>query len=182
MSDSKRGLIHVYTGEGKGKTTAALGLALRAAGHGQRTYVGQFLKGREYGELEAAHLLGGDGAGRPLLTIEQFGKPTFVRLDQVTPEDVRLAREGLDRVRQAMLSGAYDLVVLDEINVALYFKLLAVQDVIDVLDRKPCAVELVLTGRRVPDEILSRADYVTIMQEVKHPYQQGILARKGVEF
>ena len=182
MNDTKQRLIHVYTGDGKGKTTAALGLALRAAGHDWRTYVCQFLKGQEYGELQAPRLLGNDAAGRPLLTIEQFGKPTFIHADQVKPEDIRLAQEGLARARAAIESGAYDLVVLDEINVALYFKLLTVQDVIDVIEHKPEAVELVLTGRRVPDEILARADYVTVMQEVKHPYQQGIQARQGIEF
>ena len=182
MSDAKRGLTHVYTGDGKGKTTAALGLALRAAGHGWRTYVCQFMKGREYGELKATQLLGNDASGHPLLTIEQFGKPTFIHVDKVKPEDIRLAREGLAHAHEAIASGTYDLVVLDEVNVALYFKLLTVQDVIEVIERKPETVELVLTGRRVPDAILSRADYVTVMQEVKHPYQQGIPARKGIEF
>jgi cob(I)alamin adenosyltransferase len=176
MSNPKRGLIHVYTGDGKGKTSAALGLALRAAGHGWRTYVGQFLKGQEYGELEAARLL----AGR--LTIEQYGKPSFIRADKVTPEDVRLAQEGLARACQAMRSATYDIVVLDEINVALFFDLVTVGDVLSVIDQKPDGVELVLTGRRVPDEILARADYVTVMQEAKHPYQQGIAARQGIEF
>ena len=175
-SQDAPGLIHVYTGNGKGKTTAALGLALRAAGHGQRTYVGQFMKGQDYGELRAACMLG------DLLTIEQYGKPTFVHVDQVTQEDVRLAREGLAAARAAMLSGAFDLVILDEINVALYFELLTVQDVLALIDDKPPKVELVLTGRRVPQAILDRADYVTIMQEGKHPYQQGIQARKGIEF
>jgi cob(I)alamin adenosyltransferase len=182
MSDTQQGLVHVYTGDGKGKSTAALGLALRAAGHGRRTYIGQFLKGQKYGELRAARLLGDDSSGRPLLTIEQYGKPTFVHTSKVTDEDVRLAREGLDRVREAMLSGAYAIVVLDEINVALYFELLTAREVIEVIDLKPEAVELVLTGRRVPDEILARADYVTVMREDRHPYQRGILARKGIEF
>jgi len=176
MSKPKRGLIHVYTGDGKGKTTAALGLALRAAGHGWRTYVGQFMKGREYGELDAARLLGDS------LTIEQYGKPTFVHADEVSAEDVRLAQEGLARAGEAMSSGAYDIVVLDEINVALFFKLLTVEDVLELIQDKPDDVELVLTGRRVPDEILARADYVTVMQEARHPYRQGILAREGIEF
>jgi cob(I)alamin adenosyltransferase len=176
MARAKRGLIHVYTGDGKGKTTAALGLALRAAGHGWRTYIGQFMKGQEYGELQAAKLLGEH------LIIEQYGKPTFIHVDTASEEDVRLAQEGLARARAAMLSGAYDIVVLDEINVALFFKLLAVEDVLLVIDQKPDDVELVLTGRRVPDEILARADYVTQMQEAKHPYQQGTLAREGIEF
>jgi cob(I)alamin adenosyltransferase len=182
MSNTVHGLIHVYTGDGKGKTTAALGLALRAAGHGWHTYIGQFMKGQDYGELPAAALLGTDPAGRPLLTIEQYGKPTFIHVDQATQEDVRLARAGLARACQAMLSGHYQIVVLDEINVALYFKLLTVSDVIELIDQKPGPVELVLTGRRVPDAILERADYVTVMQESRHPYQHGVPARKGIEF
>jgi len=176
MTDSPQGLIHVYTGDGKGKTTAALGLALRAAGHGWKTYIGQFMKGQDYGELKAAKLLG------DLITIEQFGKPTFVHVDQATPEDIRMARAGLSAARQAVHSGQYQIVVLDEINVALYFKLLTVQDVLQVIEEKPEEVELVLTGRRVPEEILARADYITEMKEGKHPYQQGILARKGIEY
>ena len=175
MPKSKRGLIHVYTGDGKGKTTAALGMALRAAGHGWRTYIAQFMKGQDYGELQAAELLDG------LLTIQQFGQPTFVHVDQATPEDVRMAQEGLDAARTAMLGGDYGLVVLDEVNVALFFKLLTVEDVLAFLDQKPPDVELVLTGRRVPQQILDRAHYVTDMREVKHPYQQGIVARKGIE-
>jgi cob(I)alamin adenosyltransferase len=190
MSKLERGLIHVYTGDGKGKTTAALGLALRAAGCGLCTYVCQFLKGQEYGELEAARwLVAGapEGDRCPPITIERFGQPTFVRVledgtSSVTEKDVCLARAGLDAVRRAMAGGQYELIVLDEINVALYFKLLTVQEVLEVIDDKPDGVELVLTGRRVPDEILARADYVTEMREVRHPYQQGIKARKGIEF
>ena len=190
MSKLERGLIHVYTGDGKGKTTAALGLALRAAGCGFCTYFCQFLKGQEYGELAAARwLVAGapEGATRPPITIERFGQPTFVRASpdgtrRASEEDVRLARAGLEAARRAMCSGRYELVVLDEINVALYFQLLTVQEVLEVIDHKPEGVELVLTGRRVPDEILARADYITEMREVRHPYQQGIQARKGIEF
>jgi cob(I)alamin adenosyltransferase len=189
MSKLEHGLIHVYTGDGKGKTTAALGLALRAAGCGLCAYVCQFLKGQEYGELEAVRWLAAGAPGgdrRPPITIERFGRPTFVHLSadgtsSATEEDVRLARAGLDAARRAMSGGQYELVVLDEINVALYFRLLTVQEVLEVIDAKPEGVELVLTGRRVPDEILARADYVTEMREVRHPYQQGIKARKGIE-
>jgi cob(I)alamin adenosyltransferase len=186
-SSARRGLIHVYTGAGKGKTTAALGLALRAAGHGLRTYIGQFMKGQDYGELAAAGMLV-DARGRALVTIERFGQPTFIHISAdgqhstATEEDHRMAREGLNAVRRAMQSGEYDLVVMDEINVALYFKLLSVEDVLQVIDARPPEVELVLTGRRVPPEILERADYVTEMCELKHPYQRGIMARKGIEF
>jgi cob(I)alamin adenosyltransferase len=181
MTNRSPGLIHVYTGDGKGKTTAALGLALRAAGHGWRTYIGQFMKGQEYGELQAGALLDGR------ITIEQFGRPTFIRVDAdghstATKEDVTLAKKGLDAIRNAMSSGQYQIVVMDEINVALYFKLLAVQEVVAVVEDKPASVELVLTGRRVPQVLLDRADYVTEMTELKHPYQRGIKARQGIEF
>jgi cob(I)alamin adenosyltransferase len=191
MSKLERGLIHVYTGDGKGKTTAALGLALRAAGCGFCTYVCQFLKGQEYGELEAARWLNESAPAmgqRPPITIERFGRPTFVHVSAdgtgttATKEDVRLAREGLAAARRAMEGDQYELVVLDEINVALYFQLLTVQEVLEIIDAKPEGVELVLTGRRVPDEILARADYITEMREVRHPYQQGIQARRGIEF
>ena len=176
------GLVHVYTGDGKGKTTAALGMALRAAGHGMRTYIGQFMKGREYGELAAPGLLGNDAAGRPLLTIEQYGQPAFLRAEEVEEKHIHRAREGLRRAEAAMQEGGYDLVVLDEVNVAMHFGLLTVQEVADAIERKPPAVELILTGRRAPEAILERADYVTVMQELKHPYERGIQARKGIEF
>ncbi|HHK60217.1 MAG TPA: cob(I)yrinic acid a,c-diamide adenosyltransferase [Desulfobacterales bacterium] len=173
---TQTGMVHVYTGDGKGKTTAALGLALRAAGYGWRTYIAQFMKGQEYGELKAGELLGN------LLTIEQFGKPTFIHVGAATPEDTHLAHQGLEAARRAMLSGQYRLVILDEVNVALYFDLLTVQEVIEFLDARPEGVEVVLTGRRAPATLMERADYVTEMIEIKHPYQQGITARKGIEF
>jgi cob(I)alamin adenosyltransferase len=170
------GLIQIYTGDGKGKTTAVLGLALRAAGHGLRTYMGQFMKGQQYGELEGARLLA------PYLTIEQYGRPSFVHVHQATAEDIRLAHEGLDRARAAMLSGSYDIVVLDEVCVALHFDLLSLAELLVFLEQKPAAVELILTGRRAPAELIDRADLVTEMREVKHPYQQGVEARKGIEY
>jgi cob(I)alamin adenosyltransferase len=176
MTKRDLGLIQVYTGDGKGKTTAALGLALRAAGSGFRTYIGQFLKGRDYGELRAVEMLA------PYVTIEQLGGPSFVHPGKATPEDVALARQGLDKVKAALQSGEYDIVVMDEVNVALYFELLTVEELLQVINDKPDNVELVLTGRRVPQEIIDLADLVTEMSEVKHPYQQGIKARKGIEF
>lgn len=176
MKEEGLGLVQVYTGDGKGKTTAALGLALRAAGHGLRTYVGQFMKGQKYGELEAVNRL------KPLITIEQFGQPGFVHVQQATPEDVALAHAGLERVRQALHSGEYDLVVMDEINVALFFELLTVDEVLSIIENRPPGVELVLTGRRVPDEIIAHADLVTEMREVKHPYHKGIKSRRGIEY
>ena len=176
MKKEGLGLVQVYTGDGKGKTTAALGLALRAAGHGLRTYIGQFMKGQDYGELEAIKRLS------PLITIEQFGQPGFVHVKQATPKDVALAHAGLERVRQALHSGEYDIVVMDEINVALFFELLTVDEVLSVIEGRPPGVELVLTGRRVPKEIIAHADLVTEMREIKHPFQRGITARRGIEY
>jgi len=169
------GLIQVYTGDGKGKTTAALGLALRAAGWGLRTYIGQFMKGREYGELQAVQALA------PLITIEQYGRNAFVHVTGGSPEDKAAAQQGLRSASSAMLSGDYDIVVLDEINVTLHFKLLTLEDVLSLLDRKPPEVELILTGRRAPQELIDRANLVTEMREVKHPYHDGVEARRGIE-
>jgi cob(I)alamin adenosyltransferase len=169
-----KGYIQVYTGDGKGKTTAALGLALRASGHRMRTYIGQFMKGQQYGELDALR-------GDPLVTIEQYGDPRCIRREEVTPEHVAQARRGLERAREAMLSGDYAIVVLDEVNVALWFGLLAVEEALAFLDQKPEGVEVVLTGRRAPQELIDRADLVTEMREVKHYYVQGVVAREGIE-
>ncbi|MFH1086183.1 MAG: cob(I)yrinic acid a,c-diamide adenosyltransferase [Chloroflexota bacterium] len=169
------GLVQVYTGDGKGKTTAALGLALRAAGHGLRTYIGQFIKGQDYGELHSVRRLA------PLVTIEAFGRPVFIRADQIKPEDIALVQRGLERVRQAVHSGDYQIVVLDEINIAIHLKLATVEQVLDLIQNRPPGVELVLTGRRAPQALLDAADLVTEMREVRHPYQRGIGARRGIE-
>ncbi|MFC2157540.1 cob(I)yrinic acid a,c-diamide adenosyltransferase [Acidobacteriota bacterium] len=175
-SKAFRGYIQVYTGNGKGKTTAALGQALRAAGRGLNTYIGQFLKGQEYGELEAARKLS------PHITIEQFGRKGFIHVTKDPDElDIKMAREGLEKCRSALRSQKYDLVILDEINVALYFKVLTEGDVLGLLDQKPDSVELILTGRHAPDFLIQRADLVTEMKEVKHYYAQGIKARDGIE-
>ena len=169
-----KGYVQVYTGDGKGKTTAALGLALRASGHGLRTYIGQFMKGQRYGELDALR-------DYPAITIEQYGDVYCIRREEVTPAHVAQAHRGLERAREALLSGEYDIVVLDEVNVTIWFGLLTVDEVLAFLDEKPEHVEVILTGRRAPQEIIERADLVTEMREVKHYYQQGVLARKGIE-
>jgi len=171
----KQGLVQVYTGNGKGKTTAALGLAVRAAGHGMRTYIGQFLKGRDYGELESLAELGP-------VTIEQFGLNEWVHVDNVTPEQRQTALKGLEKARHALASGNYDIVVLDEVNVALYFGVLTEAEVLALIDERPPQIELVLTGRYAPPSILERADLVTEMKELRHPFQRGIPARQGIEF
>jgi len=169
------GLVQLYTGDGKGKTTAALGLALRAAGHGLRTYIAQFMKGQDYGELHSAPLLA------PYVTIEPLGQLAFVRADQITPEDIALVQRGLERVRQVLVGGAYQIVVLDEINMAIYFGLATVEQVLEIIRSRPAGIELVLTGRRAPQELIDAADLVTEMREIKHPYQKGVLARRGIE-
>ena len=176
MAGKLKGYIQVYTGNGKGKTTAALGLALRAAGRGLRTYIGQFLKGQVYGELAAVRKLG------PLITIEQFGRKGFVHVtENPDEEDIRRAKEGLEKCRRAMLSGRFSIVVLDEVNVALHFRLLEEKDILGLLDRKPADVELVLTGRYAPPFLLRRADLVTEMKDKKHYYARGVRARPGIE-
>ena len=171
-----RGCVQLYTGNGKGKTTAALGLALRAAGHGLRTYVGQFLKSAPSGERAAAAALGG------LVTIETYGSGTFMppgkKLD---PAEVERARDGLARAREAMLSGSYQIVVLDEINVAVHFGLLAVKDVLAVIQEKPEGLELVLTGYGAPPPLIDAADLVSVVKAVKHYFDKGVKARPGIE-
>jgi cob(I)alamin adenosyltransferase len=169
-----RGYVQVYTGDGKGKTTAALGLALRASGHRLRTYIGQFMKGQQYGELDALR-------DHPYITVEQYGDVRCIRREEVTPEHVAQAHRGLERAREAMNSGKYDIVVLDEVNVAIWFGLLTVEKVLGLVNQRPEHVEVILTGRRAPQELIKRADLVTEMQEVKHYYQQGVTARRGIE-
>jgi len=176
MRDSPlvRGYVQVYTGDGKGKTTAALGLALRASGSGLRTYIGQFMKGEACGELVAVR-------SHPAITIEQYGTARFLRREEVTPQDIEQARAGLARARSKMLSGQYDIIVLDEVNVAIWFGIVDLQGVLAFLDQRPERVEVILTGRRAPQELIERADLVTEMRQVKHYYVQGVQARRGIE-
>lgn len=169
-----RACIQVYTGDGKGKTTAALGLALRASGHQLRTYIGQFMKSQPTGE----HLALQDHS---LITIEQYGDPGFIRQGDVRPEHILHARRGLERARQAMLSGRYDIVILDEVNVSIWFGLLTVEEVLVFLEQRPSNVEVVLTGRRAPQAIMDRADLVSEIRELKHYHTQGVPARRGIE-
>jgi len=171
------GRIQVYTGNGKGKTTAALGLALRAAGRGMRTYMAQFMKKGEYGELLAAsrHLAG-------LVTIEQFGLPEFHHREQgVSAVEIRAAEAGLSAATAALVGGEYQIVVLDEINTLLHFQIVPVEPVLRLMDARPAGVELVLTGRYAPQAVLDRADLVTEMKEIRHYYQEGLQARTGIE-
>lgn len=172
---SDKGLVLVYTGNGKGKTTAALGLALRAVGHGKRVLMIQFMKGGDdYGELQAARML-------PGFEIVQKGLPTFVDRDHPAGEDVRLAQEGMALAREA-LGGMWDLVILDEINVALEYGLVGLSDVLALLDMRRAETDMVLTGRGAHPELVRRADMVSEVLEIKHHYQKGIAARKGIEY
>lgn len=183
MSTIDGGFVQVYTGDGKGKTTAALGLALRAALAGLRVFIGQFMKGSNYAELGIARLPLEELAGGRI-DIEQYGTPRLLCQGE-TPsrDDVASARLGLEDIRDRMTRGGYDVIVADEINVALHFDLLQLEDVLELLTARPEGVELVLTGRRAPAEIIERADLVTDMQEVKHYYGlQGVQARKGIEY
>jgi cob(I)alamin adenosyltransferase len=168
------GYIQVYTGDGKGKTTAALGLALRAAGAGLRVCIIQFMKGEETSEIIALRKMNN------LITVRRYGRTGFV---EGTPEDedIRQAQEGFKEADRAVLNGDYDVVILDEANVAVYLGLLSLSDLMSLIDRKPEQVELVITGRRADPQIIERADLVTEMIEIKHYYHKGVSARKGIE-
>lgn len=175
---NRMGCIQVYTGNGKGKTTAALGMALRAAGRGMKSYFIQFLKQGDYGELTAVarHL-------QPWVTIEQFGLPDFhYSGNEVSAEEQAAARNGLAVARRVLREGLHEIVVLDEVNTLLHFGILPLAEVLDVIDGRPPHVELVLTGRYAPAEIQERADLITEMREVRHYYQKNIPARLGIEY
>ena len=168
------GCVHVYTGTGKGKTTAALGLMLRAAGAGLSVLLVQFLKRAEYSEHEALKLLG------DRVTVRTFGGERRIGAP-ATDEDRTLAREGLAFLGTALASGAYDLVVADEIVVAAHIGLLLEEEILALLDVRPPSVELVLTGRYAWEELMERADLVTEMQEIRHYFAKGVPARRGIE-
>lgn len=171
-----KGYVQVYTGNCKGKTTAALGLAFRAMGRGLKTYIGQFMKGQQYGELEAARLV------KPYITIEQYGKEGFIHVKNPPEhEDVRMAQEGLAKARKAMLAGDYDIVIFDEIITAHCFHLVSIDNMLDLIKIKPDNVEIVLTGRYAPQELIDAADLVTEMLEIKHYYTKGVTSRDGIE-
>jgi cob(I)alamin adenosyltransferase len=168
------GCVQVYTGDGKGKTTAAVGLAVRAAAAGLRVFFGQFIKAGDSSEIQFLKQL------CPNVTLEAFGRGRFIR-GQPAPEDIALAREGLQKLRAALQSGRYDLVVADEANGAVAAGLFPVAELLALLDLRPPNVELVTTGRNAPPALVERADLVTEMKCVKHCFQAGIPARRGIE-
>jgi cob(I)alamin adenosyltransferase len=171
----KKGFIHVYTGNGKGKTTAAIGLGVRAVGDGLKVCMVQFMKGRRYSEIDAlSHL--------PHFTVTQFGRDEFVSKEKPEQIDVDLAQKGLIHAKEIIKKAAYDVVILDEINVAVDYHLISVKDVLALLDEKPEKMELILTGRYASPEIIKRADLVSEILEIKHPYQKGITSRKGIDW
>ena len=169
-----KGYVQVYTGNGKGKTTAALGLALRAVGAGLKVFIGQFVKDSRYSEIAGLERLGNG------ITFRQYGRGDFLNR-KPDAEDVASAQQGLKEAREAMLSGRYDLVILDEINIATYYHLLSVEDLLDFMAARPDHVELVLTGRKADTRIIEAADLVTEMREIKHYYRRGVDARVGIE-
>jgi cob(I)alamin adenosyltransferase len=171
----EKGYVHVYTGSGKGKTTAALGLGLRAIGAGFKVHMIQFMKGRRYSELDALENI-------PNFTISQYGRDEFVSKENPKKIDIDLAQKGFANAKNIIKNGKYDLVILDEINVAVDYNLIPLKDVINLINEKPEKLELVLTGRYAHPEIVKSADIVTEMLEIKHPYQEGINARKGIDF
>ncbi len=171
-----RGLIMVITGDGKGKTTAALGQALRALGHGKKVLILQFMKGRKYGEVLCAEQC------LPNLTFKLCGLDSFVMRNNPAPVDVELAREGLNLAKEAIKTGTYDMVILDELNVAMDFGLIPVADVLELLKNKAQNVDVILTGRYAPKEIIDLADTVSEVKEIKHHYSKGIKERAGIEF
>lgn len=169
-----QGYVQVYTGDGKGKTTAAMGLALRAAGAGLRVFIAQFVKSEKYSEIDALERFS------DLITCRLYGSGCWL---QGEPDDeaVCFARRGLAEVRRIITAGAHDVVILDEANIATYFGLLSVEDLIGLIDAKPAGVELVFTGRKADPALIERADLVSEFKEIKHYYQKGVMARKGIE-
>lgn len=176
MNKLKKGFVHIYTGNGKGKSTAAIGQAVRAAGFGLKTYFAQFMKEYPYNELNSLKHLS------QWITIEQFGGDEFVYKKELPGEEELVkAKKGLQTAREKMLSGEYDLIILDEAIVAIYFKLITIENLVEFIKSKPENVELILTGRYCPEKLIELADLVTEMKEVKHYYQKGIPSRRGID-
>lgn len=170
------GLLVVYTGNGKGKTTAALGLSLRAIGHNRKVGFLQFMKGSpEYGEVQIAKTL-------PNLYLVQCGRDSFVSPQNPDPQDIALAEEGIKMAEKWLLGREFDLIVLDEVLVAIAYGLISLSKVLELIAKRPTDVDIVFTGRYAPEEIIQIADTVTVMNEHRHAYQHGVTARAGMEF
>ncbi|MGM0602567.1 MAG: cob(I)yrinic acid a,c-diamide adenosyltransferase [Bacillota bacterium] len=166
-------MIQVYTGNGKGKTTAAIGLAVRAVGAGMKVFIGQFVKGMKYSELKSLSEIEN-------IDIEQYGLDCFI-VNEPEEKDIKAARRGLKEVSCILKSGDYQLVILDEANIAVYYKLFSAEELIKVIEERAEGVEVVVTGRKADSRLVEYADLVTEMKEIKHYYQQGIEAREGIE-
>lgn len=170
-----KGYVQVYTGNGKGKTTAALGVAVRALGSGFNIYIGQFMKGQEYNELKTFEKLNN-------IDVEMYGTDTcLISKEHVQKCDIDNAKAGIARVKEIFKSGKYQVVILDEMCVANFFGLVSEEEILDLIENKPEDVELILTGRYCPQSVIDRADLVTEMKEIKHYYSKGVISRDGIE-
>lgn len=170
-----KGYIQVYTGNGKGKTTASFGLAMRAVGSGKKVFIAQFVKGQIYSEINAIEKY------LPDIRIEQYGLDCFI-VNTPTEKDIEIARRGFENVREIINSGEYDVIILDEANIAVFYDLFSVDELINILKQKKIETEIVITGRYARQELIDFADLVTEMNEIKHYYTRGVQARKGIEF
>jgi cob(I)alamin adenosyltransferase len=170
-----KGYVHLYTGDGKGKTTAAMGQAIRAAGAGKKVFIAQFAKGQPFSEAKLINQL------LPAITIKQYGLECFI-INLPTEKDKEVARRGLNELLEIIRSDLFDLIILDEANIAIFYNLYTSQELIGVLRQKPESTEIVITGRYATQEMIDFSDLVTEMVEVKHYYQKGVVARKGIEY
>ncbi len=173
----KQGCVQIFTGNGKGKSTAAFGTALRAAGHGYHTVIVQFMKtGDGYGETKSFQRLA------PEVELYSYGSDSWVSKGNGSDEDIRLARAALAKAEEALADESVDILILDEINNAVWFELLDVDDVLALLAKRPAEMEIIMTGRNAAPELIDAADLVSEVCEIKHPYQKGIDAREGIEY
>ena len=169
-----KGYVHVYTGDGKGKTTAALGLAMRAAGAGLKVFFTQFVKGQEYSEINALKRF------NDLIVVKQYGRGCFI-VNKPEEADVEAAQKGFEDLTRVVTSGDYPVVILDEINIAIHYNLLSIDDILTLIKTRPEHVEMIITGRNADAKIIDAADLVTEMREIKHYFKNGVAARVGIE-
>ncbi len=169
----EKGYLQIYTGDGKGKTTASLGLAIRAAGAGKRVFIAQFLKGSEYSEIKALKRF-------EEIRIEQFGMPGFIK-NKAQQADIDIARKGLDKIKDVLSNKECDVLILDEANIALYYELFTVEELWDILENREEHVEIIITGRKPHPFLMEKADLITEMKEIRHYYSKGVQARVGIE-